>query len=229
MMEGGNVCEALGGVGEKTGAVVFRCDWTNWWYVWDTCRGELFASQKCSQRKQTVLGGGVGGGHFNYLGIRITPKIADFVEWNYNPVIESVSEAINRWSTLPISMIRRINIWSMNVLLKLLCLFHSNSPRSSCWFLLKDEGNVSSFLFGATERPDFAYLCSISLMSGEGWNLLWYHRAARLTTVSWWFSQELPRSWMSLERKMSCPQPLNLYFNSAKLKVLKSVGQNRFA
>lgn len=62
---------------------------------------------------------------FTYLKIRNTPKMEDLVETNYNPVIESVSESINRWSMLPISMIGRISILKVNVLPKFLYLFHS--------------------------------------------------------------------------------------------------------
>ena len=70
-----------------------------------------------------------------YLGIRITPKVEDLVETNYNPVIESISESINRWSMLPISIIGRINILKMNVLPKFLYLFHSIPLSSPINFL----------------------------------------------------------------------------------------------
>ena len=100
-----------------------------------------------------------------YLGIRITPKINDLVEANYNP--ESVSESINRWSMLPISMIGRINILKMNVLPKftsfipfLLVLLFIFFQRKAC----------SVISFGTTDGLDFAYLCFISPMIEEAWN-----------------------------------------------------------
>ncbi len=84
---------------------------------------------------------------FTYLGIRITPKIDDLVETNYNPVIESVSESINRWSTLPISMIGRINILKMNVLPKFLYLFHSIPLGPPVKFFSRMRGMFCDFIW----------------------------------------------------------------------------------
>ena len=42
---------------------------------------------------------------FNYLGIKITPKISDVSSTNYKPLLASVSEDITRWMALPLSLI----------------------------------------------------------------------------------------------------------------------------
>lgn len=63
---------------------------------------------------------------FTYLGIKISPKIENLISENDDPMVDSGSESINRWSMLPISMIGRINILKMNVLPKFLYLFHSS-------------------------------------------------------------------------------------------------------
>ena len=60
-----------------------------------------------------------------YLGINITPDIKDLVPENYNSILTSVSESLKRWSSLPISVINRVNIVKMNILLKFLYLFQS--------------------------------------------------------------------------------------------------------
>lgn len=60
---------------------------------------------------------------FTYLGINITHSTEDLVSTNYSPVISGVTNLINQWSTMPISMIGRINILKMNVLPKFLYLF----------------------------------------------------------------------------------------------------------
>lgn len=62
---------------------------------------------------------------FKYLGIVITPTIDKLVSANYNPVITKVCETVDRWSSLPISLIGRINIIKMNILPKFLYLFRS--------------------------------------------------------------------------------------------------------
>ena len=60
---------------------------------------------------------------FTYLVINITHSTEDLVSTNYSPVISRVTNLINRWSTMPISMIGRINILKINVLPKFLYLF----------------------------------------------------------------------------------------------------------
>ena len=167
---------------------------------------------------------------FTYLGIRITPKIDDLVETNYNPVIESVSESINRWSTLPISMIGRISILKMNVLPKFLYLFHSIPLGPPIHFFPKMKSMFCNFIWN--NRRARLRLALLYLPYDRGGlklpNLQWYYWAAQLTTASRWFSQETPRSWMSMERKMSSPLPLNSYLYSAKLKDLKTLTHNPF-
>ena len=60
---------------------------------------------------------------FKYLGINITPAIKDLVPCNYEPMISTVTESINNWSTMPISLIGRINIIKMNILPKFYTYF----------------------------------------------------------------------------------------------------------
>ena len=62
---------------------------------------------------------------FKYLGIQITPEIEDLVPTNYDPIIASVTDSINRWTSLPLSLIRHINIIKMNVLPTFLYLYIS--------------------------------------------------------------------------------------------------------
>ncbi len=63
--------------------------------------------------------------HFTYLGIKIVPKLGDVVQVNYDPLLENVSSSIERWMSLPISLIGRINILKMNILPKFLYLFQN--------------------------------------------------------------------------------------------------------
>ena len=62
---------------------------------------------------------------FTYLGIKIVSKLKNIVSANYVPLFEGISNSIERWSSLPISLIGRINILKMNVLPKLLYLFQN--------------------------------------------------------------------------------------------------------
>lgn len=47
---------------------------------------------------------------FRYLGFKITLELSDIILANYNPLLETVTEALNRRSTLPICMVGRINL-----------------------------------------------------------------------------------------------------------------------
>lgn len=59
---------------------------------------------------------------FRYLGVKITPELRDIVSANYDPLVDGVTEKLNRWSNLPISMIGRINIIKMTILPQ--CLYY---------------------------------------------------------------------------------------------------------
>uniref|UniRef100_A0A669DA51 Reverse transcriptase domain-containing protein n=1 Tax=Oreochromis niloticus TaxID=8128 RepID=A0A669DA51_ORENI len=62
---------------------------------------------------------------FVYLGVKITPDIDTIVATNYDPLISEVEESLNKWMTMPISVIGRINMIKMNILPKFLYLFQS--------------------------------------------------------------------------------------------------------
>lgn len=63
--------------------------------------------------------------NFTYLGINIARRLDRIVSINYEPVMESVAQSIDRWMSLPISLIGRINILKMNILPKFVYLFQS--------------------------------------------------------------------------------------------------------
>lgn len=50
---------------------------------------------------------------FTYLGINITPSLNEISTVNYYPLVEKVTEMLNRWSNLPISMIGRIHFQTL--------------------------------------------------------------------------------------------------------------------
>lgn len=145
-------------------------------------------------------------------------------------MIESVSESINRWSLLPISMIGRINILKMSVLPKFLYLFHSIPLSPPINFFSKMKSMFCNFIWN--NRRARLRLSLLYLRYDRGGlklpNLQWYYWAAQLTTASCWFAQKTPQSWMSMERSMSSPLPLNSYLYSAKLKELKALTLNPF-
>ena len=167
---------------------------------------------------------------FTYLGIKITPKTENLISANYDPMVDSVSESINRWSTLPISMVGRINILKMNVLPKFLYLFHSIPLSPPAHFFTRMRRMFCNFIWN-NRRPRLR-LSLLYLPYERGGlklpNLQWYYWAAQLSTASCWFSLVPPRSWVSIEQCTTSHLPLNSYLYSAKLKELKKFTHNPF-
>lgn len=48
-----------------------------------------------------------------YLGITVTPTIYKIISASYNPLADTVAQLLNKWTTLPISMIGWTNILKM--------------------------------------------------------------------------------------------------------------------
>ena len=62
---------------------------------------------------------------FTYLGVKIAPTTDKNVPNNYNTLTDKVTQLINRWNNLPISMIGRINVLKMSILPTFLYRFQS--------------------------------------------------------------------------------------------------------
>lgn len=54
--------------------------------------------------------------HFKYLGIDIFPSVEKIVSMNYNRILKSIIDDLNRWSNLPVSFAGRISVIKMNIL-----------------------------------------------------------------------------------------------------------------
>lgn len=84
---------------------------------------------------------------FKYLGLKITPKINNISSANYNPLLAEVSEEITRWTTLPFSILGRINIIKMSILPKFLYKFQSIPLAPPPSFFLKARRLFSNFIW----------------------------------------------------------------------------------
>ncbi len=62
-----------------------------------------------------------------YLGLDIPSKLEDTYSLNYSPLLKKVIRDLERWISLPLSLIGRINCIKMNVLPKSLYLFQTLS------------------------------------------------------------------------------------------------------
>ena len=126
---------------------------------------------------------------FVYLGVKITPTIVKIVPMNYNPLTDRVTELINRWTRLPMSMIGRINVLKMSILPKYLYLFQSTPLAPPLSFFRSLEKLFSSFIWN-NRRPR---LTLFYLPFDRGGlqlpNLMWYYWAAQIRAGIFYFAK----------------------------------------
>ena len=118
----------------------------------------------------------------------------------------------------------------MNVLPKFLYLFHSIPLNPPIQFFSKMKSMFCNFIWNNRRARLRSALLYLPYDRGglKLPNLQWYYWAAQLTTATCWFSYESPWPWMSMERNMTSPLPLNSYLYSTKLKELKKLTHNPF-
>ena len=167
---------------------------------------------------------------FTYLGIKITQSTEDLVSTNYSPVISGVTNLINRWTTMPISMIGRINILKMNVLPKFLYLFQCIPLPPPTNFFSNMTKVFRNFIW--SNRRARLRLSLLYLPYDRGGlklpNLKWYYWACQLWTTSFWFRPSPSLSWVEMERETSANIPLHMYLYSDKPDKLKKFTGNPF-
>ena len=150
---------------------------------------------------------------FYISGIKIVPCIRDIVGANYNPMIDSMTSSVDRWNSLPLSLIARINVLKLNMMPKLLYLSQNIPlpPPVNLFPLLKKI--VVCFLWN-NKRPSLR-LSLLYLPYDRGGlrcpNPLWYYWAAHLRTVMHYFTDKFLPPWMNIE---NCSVPLPQYIYS---------------
>ena len=168
---------------------------------------------------------------FTYLGIKIVPEIDKIVSSNYDPTLLAINKSLDRWSSLPISTIGRINILKMNIIPKLLYLFQNIPlpPPHSLFSSLKKK--FTAFIWN--NRRARVRLSLLYLPYDRGGlavpNIQWYYWAAQLRSTMFYFASDLTPAWLDIEKCSVEPKlPLNLYLYSAEAKKLKKDTKNPF-
>ena len=85
---------------------------------------------------------------FKYLGIFITGSLANTFNSSFVPLLKKVEEDFNRWSTLPLSLVGRVNLIKMTILPKFINLFQHIPVLISKKFFAKVDKLISHFLWG---------------------------------------------------------------------------------
>lgn len=134
---------------------------------------------------------------FTYLGIRIDPLLNNIIESNYRPVMQDVSNDLDRWAALSMSLMGRINTLKMDVLPKMLYLFQNLPlpPPDNLFSQLKTL--FIKFLWNKT-RPRLRLSLLYLPYDGGGLNCpnpQWYYWAAQLRTLMFYYVEENMPLW----------------------------------
>ena len=160
---------------------------------------------------------------FTYLGIQIVPKLEDITNSNYNPILNSIENSINRWSDLSISLAGRINILKMNVLPKLLYLFQNIPLYPPPNFFPRAKKMFTNFIWN-NRRPRLR-LSLLYLPYDRGGlqcpDLTLYFWAAQLRTLMFYFTTESAPAWRDVESS-SLELSFPTYIYSDTYKKLKT-------
>lgn len=144
---------------------------------------------------------------FRYLGVWITNNYKHLYKTNFPPLIDSVKQDFQRWSTLPISLGGRINIIKMNILPRFLYLFQSIPLFLTKSFFSLIDKLISSFIWnGKTARIRKNILQRNKEHGGLSLpNFQYYYWAANARALLYWLKIPLKNGpkWLSLEN-VSC-------------------------
>lgn len=167
---------------------------------------------------------------FKYLGIKIAPELGDIVPTNYNPLVDEVTEKLDRWSKLPISMIGRINLIKMSIIPKFIYLFQALPLPLPSNFHKKIDSIFTQFIWN--NRKGRLRLKLLFLPYERGGlrvpNLKWYYWAAQLSSAMYYFSSSTPPAWVNIEQKSVSDLPIKQYLYSSDVKTLKKQTRNPF-
>jgi len=126
---------------------------------------------------------------FTYLAVKIPPTIEYMIPTNYNPVTASVVESINRWKSLPISMIGHFTILKMNILPRFLYDFQTIPLAPPSNFFKKMKQLFCNFIWNNRRSRLCMTLLCLSYARG-GLKLPYlqgYYWAAQLRAATYWF------------------------------------------
>ena len=158
---------------------------------------------------------------FTYLGIKIAPILENIVATNYENIMDSSLKAIERWMTLPISLIGKI--LKMNILPKFLYLFQNVPLAPPEGTFTRIKSLFTKFIWN--KKCPRLRLSLLYLPFDTGGlkcpNLYWYYLAVQLRTIMFYFCKENSPSWVGME-EYSLQIPLNLYLYSTVLKHIRT-------
>ena len=140
--------------------------------------------------------------HFKYLGICITRDYSELYNWNFSPLITRMSDDLQCWSILPLSLAGWINCIKMNVLPKFLYLFQCLPIFLPKTFFHTIDNSITHFIWNKSNpriRKDTLQkpkdLGGLALP-----NFIVYYWSANIRTILHWCSiSNNPPLWLQIE------------------------------
>lgn len=142
-------------------------------------------------------------GNITFLGVHISSRLSELTWLNYTPLLKSIEDDLVRWTTLPISLMRRVATIKMMVLPKINYLFSMLPTKpSAVWFRSLDS-KISNFLW--KNKPPQISLKTLQKAKYCGClelpNFAHYFLSNRLQYISKWINHSpLDHSWMDIEQ-----------------------------
>lgn len=133
-----------------------------------------------------------------YLGLQISNKLDQTFMLNYGPLLKVVGQELDRWKTLPISLIGRVNCIKMSVLPRFLYLFRTLPCHVPQSFFKHLNSLITTFLWqGKPARIKLKVLCLNPCEGGLGLPdfYLYYLAAQSMVIWAWQTNRHNPPSW----------------------------------
>uniref|UniRef100_A0AAR2IHE3 Reverse transcriptase domain-containing protein n=1 Tax=Pygocentrus nattereri TaxID=42514 RepID=A0AAR2IHE3_PYGNA len=154
--------------------------------------------------------------HFKYLGIEIYPSLNKTVQFNYNHILEQVSNDLKKWNKMTDTFQTRISVIKMNILprLNFIASMIPLTPPTNFW---KKLNSTVSFYLWRGKRPRYKYLnlqrCKTDGgLSIPNFKLYYYSFVLRALTV--WLNPDVKTSWRPVEECIVAPHRLQDFIYS---------------
>lgn len=153
----------------------------------------------------------------------------DKVSTNYDSLVDTVAEMLDRWSDLPMSLMGRINLIKMSILPKFIYLFQALPLTLPSDFHKKLDNIFSQFIWN--NRKARVRLKLLHLPDERGRlqvpSLKWYYWAAHLSSAVFYFSSSILPAWVNTEEKSASELSIKQYLYSSDIKTLEKKAKKK--